>query len=190
MDRLVERWTETGVWEELKRLKHIFTESRVIRDHNDIMDNYYKCSETPKGAVLFAVFRGKVSEGMDFKDHQARAVVTIGIPYPNTYDMAVQAKLKYNDKFAKTRGLLPKSDWLLVQAYRALNQAVGRCVRHRGDWGAVLLLDARFKNSYYTKHLSGWVRDRLADNHHTFSSLTNGPNSLQSFMQHMSMSED
>lgn len=35
------------------------------------------------GALLFAVCRGKISEGMDFIDDHARAVISIGIPYPN-----------------------------------------------------------------------------------------------------------
>ncbi|XP_059049818.1 Fanconi anemia group J protein homolog [Achroia grisella] len=190
MENLKNRWIETGMWNKLDQLKHVFTENRNVRDHNDIMDDYYKYSESAKGAVLFAVFRGKVSEGMDFKDHQARAVVTIGIPYPNMFDMAVQAKVTYNDKYSQSRGLLPKSDWLQVQAYRALNQAVGRCVRHSADWGAVLLVDARFQQPYFTKHLSGWVRNLLGNNHHTFNSLVNSPNSLESFMQYMKISEN
>ena len=35
-----------------------------------------------------------------------------------------------------------------MQAYRALNQAVGRCIRHRDDWGAILLIDERFVDIY------------------------------------------
>ncbi|MCQ4062055.1 hypothetical protein FK516_29660, partial [Klebsiella pneumoniae] len=35
------------------------------------------------GALLIAVCRGKVSEGLDFCDENARAVITIGIPFPN-----------------------------------------------------------------------------------------------------------
>lgn len=31
-----------------------------------------------------------------------------------------------------------------IQAFRALNQALGRCIRHRNDWGAIILLDSRF----------------------------------------------
>lgn len=38
--------------------------------------------ENRDGALLFAVFRGKVSEGIDFSDNYCRAVVTLGIPYP------------------------------------------------------------------------------------------------------------
>ncbi|KAI7872197.1 hypothetical protein BDF14DRAFT_1873284 [Spinellus fusiger] len=35
------------------------------------------------GAIFFAVFRGKVSEGIDFKDNHCRAVISLGIPFPS-----------------------------------------------------------------------------------------------------------
>ena len=34
-------------------------------------------------AVLIAVCRGKVSEGLDFSDEFARTVIVVGIPFPN-----------------------------------------------------------------------------------------------------------
>lgn len=45
------------------------------------------------GALLIAVCRGKVSEGLDFTDDNARAVVTIGIPFPNIKDLQVNGIL-------------------------------------------------------------------------------------------------
>ncbi|VVC93141.1 unnamed protein product [Leptidea sinapis] len=117
MNTLVRRWRETNVWSKLEQLKHVFMESRNVRDHSDIMEDYYKYSASEKGALLFAVYRGKVSEGMDFKDHQARAVIAIGVPYPNTYDMAVKEKMKYNNRYTENRKLLPGNEWLRVQAY-------------------------------------------------------------------------
>lgn len=35
---------------------------------------------------MFAVCRGKISEGLDFSDDAARSVFLIGIPYPMYYD--------------------------------------------------------------------------------------------------------
>lgn len=35
------------------------------------------------------------------------------------------------------------SDWYKTQAFRALNQALGRCIRHSNDWGAIILLENR-----------------------------------------------
>lgn len=45
------------------------------------------------GALLIAVCRGKVSEGLDFCDENARAVITIGIPFPNVKDLQVRHQL-------------------------------------------------------------------------------------------------
>lgn len=189
IDLLVNRWRETGVWKKLQYLKHVFLENRDGKTHHEIMECYYQDVATDKGALLFAVYRGKVSEGMDFKDHQARAVITVGVPYPNVGDMAVRAKKDYNNRYSRERNLLKGDEWLRVQAYRALNQAVGRCVRHRGDWGAVLLIDGRFTNHYFTEHLSKWLRDMLGNNHFTFDRLLNSSNNLESFMKKMSLQE-
>jgi Rad3-related DNA helicase len=49
------------------------------------------------GSCLFAVCRGKVSEGIDFSDNMARAVVITGIPFPNLYDPKVKLKREYID---------------------------------------------------------------------------------------------
>lgn len=38
------------------------------------------------GAVFLAVCRGKVSEGIDLADDNARGVIIVGIPYPNAMD--------------------------------------------------------------------------------------------------------
>lgn len=47
------------------------------------------------GALLIAVCRGKVSEGLDFTDDNARAVITIGIPFPNIKDLQVNRTHKF-----------------------------------------------------------------------------------------------
>ena len=53
------------------------------------------------------------------------------------------------------------SQWYTEQAFRALNQAIGRCIRHRDDYGAVVLLDARFQNRAVTAQLSGWLSEAV-----------------------------
>jgi len=47
----------------------------------------YKADAITKGAILCCVCRGKVSEGIDFADEMARAVVIVGIPFPALGDM-------------------------------------------------------------------------------------------------------
>ena len=41
---------------------------------------------------------------------------------------------------------------------RAVNQALGRVIRHRGDYGAVLLCDERFGQPGNLAQLSLWLR--------------------------------
>lgn len=62
-----------------------------------LIEEYYKTIEEKQGASLFAVCRGKVSEGLDFTDSRARAVIVIGLPYPPFYDPKVILKRAYMD---------------------------------------------------------------------------------------------
>jgi regulator of telomere elongation helicase 1 len=45
---------------------------------------------------------------------------------------------------------------------RAVNQALGRVIRHRNDYGAVLLCDERFGQEGTRQQLSKWLRDKVA----------------------------
>ena len=53
--------------------------------------------------------------------------------------------------------------WYDQQAHRAVNQAVGRTIRHRNDYGAILLLDSRFADARNRKGLSKWVRPYIQE---------------------------
>jgi Fanconi anemia group J protein len=169
------------LWGKLLKKKLVLSEPRSggKSDFDDVMHEFYHairrsegedldCTDSDDedcygdgGALFLAVCRGKVSEGLDFADNNARAVITIGIPFPNTKDLKIDLKRKYNDSFASKRGLLNGSEWYEIQAYRALNQALGRCIRHKQDWGAILLVDERFSKSprYSMEFPNGYVTD-------------------------------
>ncbi|KAM9452927.1 LOW QUALITY PROTEIN: Fanconi anemia group J protein [Salvelinus alpinus] len=185
LDKLCDRLTNTGLWEKLEERKTVITEPRggERRDFDELLQMYYDAIRIsgefardrglflspPNGALLMAVCRGKVSEGLDFTDNNARAVVTVGIPFPNIKDLQVELKMKYNDQHCKARGLLSGSRWYEIQAYRALNQALVRCIRHKNDWGALILVDDRFGNNP-NKYISGlykWVHN-LFRHHNAF----------------------
>uniref|UniRef100_A0A8C2Z9W6 DNA 5'-3' helicase n=1 Tax=Cyclopterus lumpus TaxID=8103 RepID=A0A8C2Z9W6_CYCLU len=185
LDKLRERWTNTGLWKKLEQRKAVITEPRGggKGDFDELLQKYYDaiayCEDDR--ALLIAVCRGKVSEGLDFTDDNARAVITIGIPFPNIKDLQVELKMKYNDQHCKSRGLLPGHRWYEIQAYRALNQALGRCIRHKNDWGALILVDDRYRNNpnKYITGLSKWVR-QLVQHHGTFNDAME---SLMAFSQ-------
>ncbi|EFN81860.1 Fanconi anemia group J protein, partial [Harpegnathos saltator] len=172
MNKIHMRWKDIGIWAKLAELKEIFVEPKENRELPEIMREYRevikesssKSFRERSGAILFAVFRGKVAEGIDFSDNEARCVLTVGIPFTSIKNVAVAMKKDYNDS-NMSKGLLSGSEWYTINAFRALNQALGRCIRHINDWGAVLLVDERFlqrpKNADY---LPKWIKEMVSSN--------------------------
>lgn len=121
--------------------KDLFVEENASFEHMFV--EYGKRCERDR-PILLCVYRGKSSEGTDFKDGLARAVLCVSLPYPNYKDPVIKL---HREK---------KSGWYINQCYRALNQAIGRIVRNKTDWGGVFLLEERVD----IKKLAGWVQER------------------------------
>ena len=107
-----------------------------------------------------------MSEGLDFANENGRAVIITGIPFPSTVDPRVKLKQTYLEEFAKTnkdptKRLLSPNDWYVQQAGRAVNQAIGRVIRNRKDYGAILFCDDRFSNRQNQGQLSTWIRPHI-----------------------------
>jgi Fanconi anemia group J protein len=98
LNKLTNRWNQTNMFQEMQKYKIVYSESRIARDFNDLLTEYYQTIENSNsedeqnGALLFAVYRGRASEGLDFSDNYARAVIAVGIPFPNVKDVKVKKK--------------------------------------------------------------------------------------------------
>ena len=113
---------------------------------DSVMFEYKHRIQTNQRAVLFAVCRGKISEGLDFADKYARLTIIIGMPNPNMKEARIDLKMEYQDRLSQCsyhNGCMNKWEWYHQQAPRAVNQAIGRVIRHCKDYGAILLCDAR-----------------------------------------------
>ena len=131
-------------------IKPIFVET----DRGFSIKDFKKSVNEGKGGFLLGVHRGKLSEGVDFKDRQARAVFAFGIPFSPFMEPDVALKRKYNDsKLGPKEG----DNWYEAQAYRTLFQAIGRCIRHSKDYGVIFLIDNRFPREM--QRFSAWVRN-------------------------------
>lgn len=126
-------------------------------EFDKVMKKYKEKITMKKGVILMCVYRGKASEGIDFRDSFARAVIAIGIPYPNLHDPQVELKKEFNDKYKSFNGRL----WYETQAFRAVNQALGRAIRHRNDWGVIMLLDSRYSERRVQNQLSKWIVENI-----------------------------
>jgi len=149
----------------MNNIKECFVEPKDRNSLSKIVDEYRSRvkNSSPTGACFMAVCRGKVSEGIDFADRDARAVVITGIPFPSLYDPKVKLKRKFLDTKKIERKGISGSDWYNLEAFRALNQAIGRVIRHKDDFGAVLLLDKRFGYEANAKKLPSWLEKSITE---------------------------
>lgn len=57
--------------------------------------------------------------------------------------------------------MLSGDEWYFLEATRAVNQAIGRVIRHKDDYGAILLCDNRFNQQRQKNQLSSWIQGHL-----------------------------
>ncbi len=91
-------------------------------------------------AILFAVYGGRLSEGLDFPARDLEVVVLVGIPYPKPSARIRAMETYYDFKFQR--------GWEYVieaPAKRRLMQAIGRLIRSETDRGLAIILDTRAK---------------------------------------------
>jgi len=161
MDKLKKRWEHSGMLKKILQIKEVIFEGRGIESGNNFkleMDRFYNSikdyekiesegkSSKKTGGLCLAICRGKISEGIDFSNNRARLVVSfvnflmfekicVGIPFPNVKDLKIDLKKRFNDQYSKE---LNGQKWYCQQAYRAINQAIGRCIRHKDDCKMIL----------------------------------------------------
>lgn len=90
--------------ERIASLKPYIIEPKESIDLQDSMETHTENIQKSGGSIFFAVCRGKVSEGLDFSDHNGRAVIIVGIPYPSAVDIKVKLKKEFLDKQVNRKG--------------------------------------------------------------------------------------
>ncbi|XP_033922812.1 regulator of telomere elongation helicase 1 [Melopsittacus undulatus] len=163
MDKSLEYWREHDFTSRIEEVKTMFVEPRNKGSFSEVIDAYYNRVVCPKssGAAFLAVCRGKASEGLDFADRNGRGVIITGLPFPPRMDPRVVLKMQFLDEMRRCGAgsqYLSGREWYYQQASRAVNQAIGRVIRHRQDYGAIFLCDERFTAGNVRCKLPSWVR--------------------------------
>uniref|UniRef100_A0A8C8XY62 Regulator of telomere elongation helicase 1 n=1 Tax=Panthera leo TaxID=9689 RepID=A0A8C8XY62_PANLE len=167
MEKSLEFWRARDFARKLEARKPLFVEPRSKGGFSEVVDAYYTRVASPgsNGATFLAVCRGKASEGLDFADTNGRGVIVTGLPYPPRMDPRVVLKMQFLDELKGRSGpggqLLSGHEWYRQQASRAVNQAIGRVIRHRHDYGAIFLCDHRFTHADARAQLPSWVRPHV-----------------------------
>lgn len=161
-----QHFEKSGVLEKLSKKKKIFREPKKTSDVDGILEEYalhisqsIKRPELkPNGCLLFSVIGGKLSEGLNFSDDLGRCIIVIGLPYPNIKSPELQEKMSYLDKTCGSGAGQKHYENLCM---KAVNQSIGRAVRHRNDYSAVLLLDHRYSRTHIQRALPQWMTPSL-----------------------------
>jgi Rad3-related DNA helicases len=157
----------------IERKKKILYESReAVITTEALLQEYTEAVESGSGALLLSVVGGKLSEGINFSDQLGRGVLIIGLPFPNIRSAVWQAKIKYIEEktFKNTAGTESAKkasataagrDYYENSCMRAVNQCIGRAIRHVNDYAAIVMIDRRYDSARIQGKLPGWIRGSL-----------------------------
>jgi len=96
---------------------------------------------------------------LNFTDDLARAVVMIGLPYPNASSPELKERLKYVSNLSKQKGETGDAGKELYEnlCMNAGNQSIGRAIRHQRDWASLVLVDTRYSLPGIQRKLPSWI---------------------------------
>ncbi|KAH9949242.1 DNA repair helicase [Amylocystis lapponica] len=159
-------WERSGLVEKLRAKKKVFSEPQDSGQVEGVLRDYAAAVRAPDpprkaGALLFAVIGAKLSEGLNFADDLARAVVLVGLPFANRAAPELRERMAYVTRLAERRGAARAQD-AATELYEnmcmnAVNQSIGRAIRHREDWAALVLVDARYAAPRIRTKLPKWI---------------------------------
>ncbi|XP_049430939.1 ATP-dependent DNA helicase DDX11 isoform X1 [Epinephelus fuscoguttatus] len=173
--RIMSHWEASGALTRLANKKKIFQEPKKANQVEQVLSEFSRCiqrsavdSSGLTGALLFSVVGGKMSEGINFSDDLGRCVVMVGMPYPNIKSPELQEKMSYLDKhLPHSGGRSPGQALIENLCMKAVNQSIGRAIRHRGDYSSIVLCDRRYSRPATLAKLPTWIKDRTSA-HMTF----------------------
>ena len=191
LDKCVGTWKRSSnhavkgtksLWQSMSMTKTIFQESGVARDQTksslastnratDVeksLKAYSELISSGKGAVMLAVMSGSLSEGINFSDRLGRGLIVVGLPFPNPHSAEWKAKMEYISQKSTNLKEIHRKGYAAKEFYenacmRVVNQCIGRAIRHKEDYAAILLIDNRYSQSRVNGKLPGWIKSNLSN---------------------------
>lgn len=198
-DSVMSYWNEKGVTATLRKHKRIFEEPKTAEEVEATLKRYKSCIESKdhsQGGLLICIVGGKMSEGINFSDSLGRGVVVVGLPYPNFMDPELLERLKYQNQLllkadpkssqCGSCGDFTKSpaarEYMENICMKAVNQTIGRAIRHKGDYASILLVDHRYSSDWGPfRKLPAWIKNAMVTRCENFGSAYRG---LVQFFRH------
>ena len=157
-------------FEYLNKCFNIWLREGIIRKFNKIKETFFDIEFNKKNSeesimekkkrnnlLLFTVYRGKNSEGINFSDDEARMVICVGVPYSKLSDIKVRLKRDFlTERCKKERNGFDGRQWYEQDAMNAVNQSLGRLIRNVNDYGIMVCFGVEFLrvSQYFCK----WIK--------------------------------
>ena len=167
LDEVVASWKAGPLWSKIDGVKPVFQETKGVSSVDQTLVAYSEAIDSGRGGLLLAVIGGKLSEGINFSDRLGRGVVVVGMPFPNVHTAQWKAKLEYvqhrvsQQTGSTEEGRAASRAFVENACMRAVNQSVGRAIRHREDYAAIILLDQRYGQERIQAKLPAWIRQAM-----------------------------
>lgn len=187
--------TSESVMTALARVTMVFQEIKGS-SVDDLLREYAAAIDSGRGGLMLSVVGGKLSEGINFSDRLGRAVIAVGLPFPNANGAEWKAKLEHvqslrykqskevkqmSEHQSREAAKQASRDFYENACMRAVNQSIGRVIRHRNDYAAILMIDGRFATERIQRKLPGWIQKTLRMEEQDWAHVEK---ELKSFFQH------
>ncbi|KAK6590483.1 helicase [Cryptosporidium xiaoi] len=146
-----------------KHLNLIMKNKKIFREkknqNKNILEQYKdhimndRCN---KGAILFAVLNGTLSEGVNFSDKLCRGLIIISLPFPQNSRLLISKENYFKENICDN-----EEQYRKIMCMKTVNQCIGRAIRHKNDYSAIILIDSRYENLSVMKMLPNWLHDHI-----------------------------
>ncbi len=178
---LVEAWKKGGdtndsIWKQLQQVTTVIREPKEASQVESTLSRFAEAAtQSIRGALLLSVVGGKLSEGINFANDLCRCVAVVGLPYADRSDPLLQEKLKL---------VSHPQDYYRSLCLRAVNQSVGRAIRHANDYACIVLMDVRYpQDDAIARGLPSWLTDSTPQWRQQSSDLPSVLQRLESFFE-------
>lgn len=91
-------------------------------------------------------------------------MIIVGLPFANLASPELRERMKYvKQREEKSAAKTPPgqkdaaAELYENMCMNAVNQSIGRAIRHKGDWASLILLDRRYTSTSIRNKLPGWI---------------------------------
>ena len=139
LEQVLKYLKDKGIFQQIIDCKKV-----IFYEERSVADTFEKYSKTGGGSgnFLLCVINGRLSEGINFTDDLARLLMVIGLPYAGR-SVEIEERRAFWDR--EGHQSFKGNHYYQGLCMKAVNQAIGRAIRHKDDSSMIWLIDQRFK---------------------------------------------